>query len=80
MGNGLTLTALLKTSHWLQAEDESTVGFSYAMDALTVGYTTIKPGTVAGSDSLATSGISQLNTQLAHWLHHSQSTKLTRQQ
>jgi len=26
------------------AEDDSSVGFSYAMDALTVGYTTIKPG------------------------------------
>jgi hypothetical protein len=52
MGNGLTLKALLKTSHWLQvAEDESTIGFSYAMDAITVGYTAIKPGTVAGSDS-----------------------------
>ena len=26
------------------AEDDSSVGFSYAMDALTLGYTTIKPG------------------------------------
>ena len=26
------------------SEDDSTLGFSYAMDALTVGYTTIKPG------------------------------------
>ncbi|MDB4853740.1 porin [Planktomarina temperata] len=26
------------------AEDDTSVGFSYAMDALTIGYTTIKPG------------------------------------
>ena len=32
-------------------EDDSSIGFSYAMDSLTVGYTAIKPGTVAGSDS-----------------------------
>jgi hypothetical protein len=49
MGNGLTLSASVKTSQ-ATAEDESTVGFSYAMDAFTVGYTAIKPG-VAGSDS-----------------------------
>jgi len=33
------------------SEDEQTVGFSYAMDALTIGYTSIKPGEVAGKDA-----------------------------
>ena len=34
------------------SEDESTVGIKYAMnDALSLSYTSIKPGTVAGFDS-----------------------------
>jgi outer membrane protein OmpU len=52
MGNGLTLKASVEDESLASgAEDESTIGFSYAMDAITVGYTAIKPGTVAGSDS-----------------------------
>ena len=47
MGNGLTVSASQKDES-VDAEDETTVGFSYAMDALTVGYTTINPG-AAGS-------------------------------
>ena len=50
MGNGLTLSASSQDEDGT-AEDDTTVGFSYAMDTLTVGYTAIKPGTVAGSDS-----------------------------
>ena len=30
------------------AEDDTSVGFTYAMDSLTVGYTTIKPGADGG--------------------------------
>ena len=59
------------------AEDDSSVGFSYAMDALTVGYTTIKPGSDGPS---VTSGTLLLNTQRAHWLHLSLLTKQTRLQ
>jgi outer membrane protein OmpU len=52
VGNGLTLTASVEDESLASgAEDESKIGFSYAMDAITVGYTAIKPGTVAGSDS-----------------------------
>ena len=52
MGNGLTLKASVEDESLASGgEDESTLGFSYAMDAITVGYTSIKPGTVAGSDS-----------------------------
>ena len=52
MGNGLTLKASVEDESLASGgEDESTLGFSYAMDALTVSYTSIKPGTVAGSDS-----------------------------
>ena len=52
MGNGLTLKASVEDESKADgSEDESTLGFSYAMDAMTVGYTAIKPGTVAGSDS-----------------------------
>jgi len=52
MGNGLTLKASVEDESLASGgEDESTIGFSYAMDAITVGYTSIKPGTVAGSDS-----------------------------
>ena len=52
MDNGLTLKASVEDESLASGgEDESTLGFSYAMDALTVSYTSIKPGTVAGSDS-----------------------------
>jgi hypothetical protein len=52
MGNGLTLTASVEDESLASGgEDESKLGFSYAMDNITVGYTSIKPGTVAGSDS-----------------------------
>ena len=52
MGNGLTLTASVEDESLASGgEDEQTVGFSYAMDALTVGYTAIKPGEVAGADA-----------------------------
>ena len=52
MGNGLTLTASAEDESLASGgEDESKIGFSYAMDALTVSYTSIKPGTVVGSDS-----------------------------
>ena len=52
MGNGLTVKASVEDESLASGgEDESTLGFSYAMDALTVSYTSIKPGTVAGSDS-----------------------------
>ena len=50
MGNGLTLSASVQDEDGV-AEDEGKIGFSYAMDAITVGYTSIKPGGVAGSDS-----------------------------
>ncbi|MDC1438256.1 porin [Planktomarina temperata] len=43
MGNGLTLSASSQNEDGT-AEDDATVGFSYAMDALTVGYTSIQPG------------------------------------
>ena len=43
MGNGLTLSASSQDEDGT-AEDDATVGFSYAMDALTVGYTSIQPG------------------------------------
>ena len=43
MGNGLTLSASSQDENGT-AEDDATVGFSYAMDALTVGYTSIQPG------------------------------------
>jgi outer membrane protein OmpU len=52
MGNGLTLTGSVEDESKADgSEDEQTVGFSYAMDALTVGYTAIKPGEVAGADA-----------------------------
>ena len=52
MDNGLTLKASVEDESKADgSEDESTLGFSYAMDAMTVGYTAIKPGTVAGADS-----------------------------
>jgi len=52
MGNGLTLTGSVEDESLASGgEDEQTVGFSYAMDALTVGYTAIKPGEVAGADA-----------------------------
>jgi len=52
MGNGLTLKGSVEDESLASGgEDESTLGFSYAMDALTVSYTSIKPGSVAGSDS-----------------------------
>ena len=45
MGDGLTAEALRMTDESKRRlEDDASVGFSYAMDALTVGYTTIKPG------------------------------------
>jgi hypothetical protein len=48
MGNGLTLSGSVQDEDGT-AEDDSTVGFSYAMDAITVGYTAIEPGaTYAG--------------------------------
>jgi outer membrane protein OmpU len=43
MGNGLTLSASSQDEDGT-AEDDATVGFSYAMDTLTVGYTSIQPG------------------------------------
>ena len=52
MGNGLTLKASVEDESLASGgEDESKIGFSYAIDNITVGYTSIKPGTVAGSDS-----------------------------
>jgi len=52
MGNGLTLKGSVEDESLASGgEDEQTVGFSYAMDALTVGYTAIKPGEVAGADA-----------------------------
>ena len=52
MGNGLTLKGSVEDESLASGgEDEQTVGFSYAMDALTVSYTSIKPGEVAGADS-----------------------------
>ena len=45
MGNGLTLKGSVEDESKADgSEDDSTLGFSYAMDSLTVGYTTIKPG------------------------------------
>ena len=72
----LTVSALCQTSQ-TTLKTITSVGFSYAMDALTVGYTTIKPGSDGPS---ATSGTLLLNTQLAHWLHLSHLTKQTRLQ
>jgi len=43
MGNGLTLSASSQDEDGT-AEDESKLGLSYAMGDITVGYTTIKPG------------------------------------
>jgi len=47
MGNGLTLSASMQNEDGT-AEDDNTIGLSYAMDSLTVGYTTIKPGSDGG--------------------------------
>ena len=41
----LTLSASVEDESGSDAEDDTTVGLSYAMDTLTVGYTSIKPGT-----------------------------------
>ena len=52
MSNGLTLTGSVEDESKADgSEDEQTVGFSYSMDALTFGYTAIKPGEVAGADA-----------------------------
>ena len=59
----------LKTTHLLV--------FSYAMDALTVGYTTIKPGTAG---AFGDEWDFLLNTQLAQLVHLSLLTKQTRLQ
>ena len=50
MGNGLTLTASVEDESLASgAEDDSTIGLSYVMGDITVGYTTINPGhTYAG--------------------------------
>ena len=48
MGNGLTLSGSVQDEDGVK-EDDSTIGFSYAMDAITVAYTAIEPGhTYAG--------------------------------
>ena len=45
MGNGLTLTGSVEDESKADgSEDDSTLGFSYVMGDITVGYTTIKPG------------------------------------
>ena len=44
MGNGLTLKALSSQDEAGTAEDDNTIGLSYAMGDITVGYTTIRPG------------------------------------
>ena len=81
MGNGLTLKGSVEDESLASGgEDEQTVGFSYAMDALTVGYTAIKPGEVAGADAFGDEWDFHLSTLQATWLHHSQSTKQTRLQ
>ena len=49
MGNGLTLKGSVEDESKADgSEDDSTLGFSYVMGDITVGYTTIKPGS-AGS-------------------------------
>jgi len=48
MGNGLTLKGSVEDESKADgSEDDSTLGFSYAMGDITVGYTTIKPGSAA---------------------------------
>ncbi|MGB2127798.1 hypothetical protein, partial [Planktomarina sp.] len=47
MDNGLTLSASVQDEDGT-AEDDNTLGLSYAMGDITVGYTTIRPGS-AGS-------------------------------
>ncbi|MDB4123353.1 hypothetical protein N9568_03140 [Planktomarina temperata] len=48
MGNGLTLKASVEDESKADgSEDDSTLGLSYAMGDITVGYTTIKPGSSA---------------------------------
>ena len=45
MGNGLTLKGSVEDESLASgAEDDSTLGLSYAIDDITVGYTSIKPG------------------------------------
>ena len=45
MGNGLTLKGSVEDESKADgSEDDSTIGLSYAMDDITVGYTSIKPG------------------------------------
>ena len=45
MGNGLTLKGSVEDESKADgSEDDSTLGLSYAMGDITVGYTTIKPG------------------------------------
>ena len=43
MGNGLTLNGSMQNEAGT-AEDDNTIGLSYAMGDITVGYTTIRPG------------------------------------
>ena len=48
MGNGLTLKGSVEDESKTDgSEDDSTLGFSYVMGDITVGYTTIKPGSAA---------------------------------
>jgi len=48
MGNGLTLKGSVEDESKADgSEDDSTLGFSYVMGDITVGYTTIKPGSAA---------------------------------
>ena len=48
MGNGLTLKGSVEDESKADgSEDDSTLGFSYVMGDITVGYTTIKPGSSA---------------------------------
>jgi outer membrane protein OmpU len=48
MGNGLTLKGSVEDESKADgSEDDSTLGLSYAMGDITVGYTTIKPGSSA---------------------------------
>jgi hypothetical protein len=48
MGNGLTLKGSVEDESKADgSEDDSTLGLSYVMGDITVGYTTIKPGSAA---------------------------------
>jgi len=55
MGNGLTLKASMQNEDGT-TEDDNTIGLSYAMGDITVGYTTIRPGDTGAGGTIGSFG------------------------